>query len=500
MPSDPSEHRNKARTAGSLCQAVWNNGARCFAALALARAAGPLARVGAAAYVMAVAALCAVLLLLGLRMAPMTNPDERGSDQLAYIGLAQEMRGSWVPSATDGTRNPLVSWLAGNLLDPNTEDFFPRAKRLSILWAVLGTGLLGGYFGRRLPLLPAWNLTALSGLGVLLPISTFFIGEVLLYPLFFAVWVLCLRLLRDNPVGAYAALAVAAAAAWLAKPSTDPTFVIFWLLTFAAALTCFLFPRAAALLLPRLRPANCFWGLLVFAALYLLLLTPRMIDAQDKFGDPLHNISRHTFWLEDWESGFPILGQLRPDRIHRLAPEDRPTAANYLRRHGWDGVWQRLSHGVGRRLEQLFLPEGGIRFLGGKRADPGRVLLPNRGFYQALVWGGALLALVAAVWKKRLRPAPWLFPALFATGCFSAYLLAMGWFYPVGPGDRFIMMFYIPLLWTGAAISLRVAADTDWRPLAALLGISHALIAALLLAQLGLLLRTWEFDTLKHTF
>jgi len=445
-----------------------------------------------------------VMISAGWKIAAQTNQDSLGSDQGAYIGLAREQQHALYPFATDGTRNGLVSWLAGHVFDPNGEAFFEKAKRLNVVWAALGTVVLGFFFARTFPALVAWNLSALAGLGALLGIAGVFGAEVWLYLLFFAGWVVSLRLLRENSLTHYALLGVVSALASLAKPSGAPALQLFIVLTLIAWGAC-LIPslRARQRFLPETwQPVWVPGGLILLLALFFLLLSPRMVDAWKKFDDPLYNMSRFTFWLDDWDSGYHHMGFFRRDRVMELDESIRPTPQSYFKRNGVSGAISRLQEGMAVRAGQLFLPEKRIRLWRETfTEEPRRVVLTHRGLYLMLAWGTAILAMGWALKTRKFPPVRrWLLPSLFVSGCLFGYWLAFGWFYPVGPGHRFPMMFYLPILWTGFLVADRLRRDIDSKWLGSILAALHLFVAALLVERLYALAITSTFGELRYTF
>ncbi|MFV0415507.1 MAG: hypothetical protein ACK5NG_03990 [Chthoniobacterales bacterium] len=456
----------------------------------------------AATYSLATILSLLIFLLVGLRLVEQTNQDSLGSDQGAYIRLAQEQQAAWYPFATDGSRNGFISWITAKISDPTSDTFFISAKRTNIAVAALITLGMAIYFGLQLPALTAWNLTILSGFGALLGIGSFFGGEVLLYGSFFGFWVSAIRFLQKPAVTPALFTAFFAAASYLAKPSVGPALQMLFVFCIAIIFLAF-FPGWSRRFF---NPKDWFYKkslapLLVLFVLFFVLTAPRAWDSWKKFDTPFYNIGKYTFWLDDWDSGYHYLGLFRKDRIMEVDESIRPTPQSYFARNGFSGAWKRLQTGVSTRLQQFFLPEKKVKLFAPERKGEHRVLLTHRGFYISLLFC-TLLALGASgiIFKTLPAVSIWCTPALYAGGCFFAYLLAFGWFLPVGPGHRFMMMFYIPLAWTAVVASDMVARSFNKKEPLALLALTQLFITMLLVSRLWVLRMTPQFGEIRFTF
>ncbi|MFV0337312.1 MAG: hypothetical protein ACK5LK_03600, partial [Chthoniobacterales bacterium] len=336
----------------------------------------------AIAYVLATAVCLFIFVQVGFRFAEQTNPDSQGSDQGAYINLAREQQSAWYPYATDGTRNGFISWVAAKTNDPFSDEFFLRAKKTNILLAAFITLGLSVFFAYRLSALAAWNLTILSGFGALLGIGTFFGGEVLLYGCFFAFWVTALSFLQKPNVRSALLAGIFGAGSYLAKPSVMPALQLLCLVGAGIILLTFFSKWSRHWL----NVEDWSWKkslplLLLIPFVFLVFVAPRAWDSWKKFETPFYNISKYTFWLDDWDSGYPYLTFFRKDRVMEVDESIRPTPQSYFARHDFAEAWERLSNGVGVRLQQFFLPEKKIKLFAPERKGEHRVLLTHRGFY-----------------------------------------------------------------------------------------------------------------------
>jgi len=451
-------------------------------------------------YAAAILVLCLVQLRVGWEIAGQINHNPDEFDQGAYIQMAQRMQSSWYPWYPDGTRNPLLPWLAARFLDPSAPDFLEKAKLFNVVLGALGTGILGWFFGRRMGPLAAWNATAISALAVVLPTSTFFGAETLFFVLFLLLFACGMRLLTQNPLGLYAAFGVFAAAAYLTKPSATPFLALFFFFSLLRLLSTRL-PLPALWSAPDWRPRNLLVGVVIFSALYGVLISPRLQYAQRTWGSAFYSLPSFWFWADDWESCVNKYTDCRKETIARMPPAERPTLQGYFLRHSPSDAALRLANGTGLRLRQLFHPEKRWRFPAEKKGDLRRAVLPNRGFY--LIGAAALaLAMGAFAWRAGVlsAPGPVGLPLLLFAATFALYALATGWYVPTGPGHRFILTLYLPTLWICAQGSEQLRSVARSRIADGTFLAIHAALAILLACRLVMLAAGPSFEKIAYTF
>jgi hypothetical protein len=441
-------------------------------------------------FLFGVAVLCAIQLVVGWKIAGQVNHDTDAFDQGSYILMAETMRGSWIPWYSDGTRNPLLPWIAGNVLDPAAPDFFQRAKRLNVVLGVLGTAVLAAVFRRRLGPLAAWNASALAALALLLPASTFFGAEVLFYMLFFLVVVVCLNLLVRNPPGRYVLLAFLAGLAALAKPSVSPLVALF----FGWSLLKALYARGDGWSARRLA-----LGAGIFLVGYGGMLAPRAGHAWQTYGSPFYSLPAFWFWADDWSSCVEKYADCRPGKIAAMPVGERPTVGGYFHRHSVSDAVARVTDGFGVRLRQFLHPELKWSWPFDKPGRLKRVVLPHRGFYLVGL-GLVLVAMGVFAWRSGGFGGRLLIPAGFFLSVWVLYALAAGWYLPIGPGHRFILVLYLPTLWALSTAAERLRARAGSWAANPLFLAAHLAIFGLLASRLGILLVDGNFKKVSFTF
>jgi hypothetical protein len=464
---------------------------------------GPWRVDSALAYAIAILLLCLALGFIGLRITDRTNHEVEPFDQSAYLDMSRKMEGSWYPWYSDGTRNPLFPWLAAITLDANNPAFFEKGKKLNVFVAICGAAIVSVFFARRMGPLSAFNCTAVAALAALLPISTFFGAEAIFMVIFLFVCACGMRLLNENPILLYLLLGVLSALAWLAKSSTTPFLGLFALFSLARWVLNLTAPHRLPwhLFAPRWSPRRFGIGVVLCAAAYFAIISPRLVHAQRAWGDPFYSLPSFWFWADDWETCVRKYADCRKVRLAELPVEEQPTMTGYFHRHDLGDAWQRLKNGTAVRLRQLLHPEGKWRLSVETKGKPKRIVLPHRGLY--LIGLGALMLAMGglAMWQKRLKMVgPITLPALLAGATLVIYLLATGWYLPTGPGPRFVMILYLPLLWMLAQGSeqLRFAAGSQLAN--SLYLATHLAIFALLVSRILILLQDTRFEKVSYAF
>ena len=428
---------------------------------------------------------------VGHGFASQTNADMTTSDQAAYLHLARQNLHFWVPTVTDGARNPLFPWLLTPWYSPDEAQFFAAGKSVNVAFGMIASVVLGVYFLLRLPFLPSVVLTILGTYAVILPISVVVGAEVVFYPAFFFLWVCFCRLLAVDHLPTYAVGGLVCAIAYLAKPSTMLLTLAFFLLS-----TVRLRERWKA---RKLR------GLIVggslFLVCFLLPVLPRASYARRNFGDPLQNASTYCFWTDSWEEAFAHLDFYSKRRIGELPESKRPSLGNYWRHHSVAQMADRLLRGIPTQARNFFLPE---KKLSPKRkpSEKTTLLVSRRGAYPLALLGLTLVLCLRgrgvqeSPEERRARLAWWTLSAL----AFALHFLAFAFYAPLAPGARFIMATYLPVLFALAVgvESLRKSESLRWREW--LYRLTYAALAAALLSQILPLIRVTAFGEVRGAF
>ena len=454
-----------------------------------------------------------------------TNPNRLKHDQQNNIRLAKIAASHMTPDRelgfakslwrmfphhTDGVVNPLWPWVAARGYDPaimDDERFYVRGKWINIFITASFCILLGLIASRYFSLGATINLVLLVGFGAMLPRSPYFQPEPLYYIFFFLSWICCLGLLSKNSIWRYCLLGVLAGIAYLAKTSVMPLLIAF----VAVSSYRFLFGAVPAIIRKNYnRPASAWcWqthiiGVFFLAVCFLLTAGPRLSYANDTYGKPFHSYPSYWMWMDNFDDGYAFMGAHPTKAALRRIPSDEvPSAANYFRTHSPEQATARLSEGFWWVSKNFFAPKRAKQHKDG-RQDEWRQLLAGRGIYLATLLG---IILCLTAWLRFHRPPAklavqklqpeWSIAALFVTGTTLLYLLAHGWYLPIGKGDRFMLALFAPLAFSlilaGEGLINRFRARGGSRLPIICYNSAQALLSLAILIRIGKLLAHPEF-------
>jgi len=399
---------------------------------------------------------------LGTILIARTNRDRLATDQQNNIELALASRADVVPFRTDGVVNPLWPWVASRFATEDQERFFMRGRWFNLVLAAAVMAGVGLAAARVLPLGAAVAVLFAGGIAGLLPQAVWFQPETLYFSFFAITAALCWATLWRNPLWLHAAIGLSAGLAYLAKASVT-LLLAAWVGASAV--------RAVAGWISRgrddgWRPWRSAVGLGIVAAVFVAVIAPRAWFARERFGDPLHSYPKYWMWHDDFgKESVPFMAAHRDAAsLRALDPERRPSAGNYLRAHGWEGVRERLVSGVVAKAWRFLLPEGKVPE---KRPSKGwKSVAPARGWWLApcavVCAAGLIAGLAFAGVRARWSPAG-VAATAFVAAAFLVYLLAYGWYHAIGRGDRFMVSLYLPLVAALAGGAVGLAGRGRWR-------------------------------------
>lgn len=423
-----------------------------------------------------------------------TDEDLLGGDQKNNLKLALQTRAdlhpdfttgiseplkAMLPRRTDGVVNPLWPWVAAWFADPDHQPsgpaevtaqdraLFQRGRWFNV-GLTLGFLVVTGLALTRVFSLPALLTTVLLvGLGGLLPRAAWFQPEPLYFVFFTLTWIACLFALLRNTLWMYALIGLFSGLAWLAKGSVHPLLAVFigvstlrWL--WGGVLARWPAAHGGTSLWVR---RNHLFGLALLGFTHLMVASPRLAYAHERFGDPFHSYPAYWMWFDDFESCYAWMGRYNTrEALAALPKDERPSFSLYRQTHTNEQITERLRHGVQVKLADLFAP--GVTRQSEKNPKPWKGVLEHRGVYLGGLATICLgLGLFAACWRRREPRMPRLHPetaslALLVLGSFAAYTLAYGWYTPIGRGDRFMLSLYAPLVlslvWAGESLRRRL--------------------------------------------
>jgi hypothetical protein len=424
---------------------------------------------------------------LGRHLINQTNGDRNRSDQQNNIRLALKAKEfaspdfsssvsqalwNWFPHYTDGVVSPLWPWVAARIHRENDsdEDFFVRGKWLNI-GLTLSVLLIGaGFISRRFSLPATLNILLLTGLGAFLPRAVWFQPEPLYFILFLAAWTCAIATLAKNSLWRYTLFGILTGLAYLTKASALPLMLAFLSISTLRFLVHWITDRIRN----HHHRSSLHWnshshvvGSLLCILAFLMTAGPQLNSSYKRFGNIFGNYPGYWMWLDNFEpQGIDFLIKYNTlEKLHTIPDNEKPSLSLYLKTHSINHVTKRLKEGIKATSKDFLLPKRAkIRKSG---PDPWRVILPSRGFHLLFLAG-----ILTCIWlyslfhKSREQPVPDRYhPAttsivIFVIATLIGYLILIGWYRPIGKGDRFMLPLYAPvvlsLIWAAENIYRRI--------------------------------------------
>jgi PA14 domain len=393
-------------------------------------------RVGALA-ALAIALATFYLIAAGEHARVMNLSKARG-DQTGYLADAEQIYANWhgrTPHALIGERNrmPLYAGFLALFYDPKLSDdeYFVVARTWNIRLSLALLALLAGAFAWYLPPLVAANLTLITTFGVFIFKAGYAQSELLFYTLFFATFVVLLRLVEmRRSLWLATAGGALAALTYLTKAAVAPLVGIFVVVVCARSLLEFLgFTHSGARDVRAL--LRTLASLVALLAAFLVVLAPYLVQNKRTFGRYFYNVNTTFYiWYDSWPEA-SVGTILHGDGVGwpAMPDDDIPSMQKYWRTHSLGDIVRRTAGGLGDMVVRSFNTFWYFK-------------------YAALYIG---LAIMIALTKRsavlnavRSRPATAVFVAAYAV----VYLLATAFYEPIsGTGTtRFLLAHLIPLL------------------------------------------------------
>lgn len=463
-----------------------------------------------------------------------TNQNPLAQDQKNNMRLALEARRTlefdlgdglgpamhrWLPHLTDGVVAPLWPWVAARVArddhridqatfaehTPADLALFERGKWLNVWITGVFLAGLALWVARRWTVLGTLNVVGLAMLGALLPRAVTFQPEPLYFIFFFLSWVMGLALCSRNPLGWYALFGLLCGLAGLAKSSIQPLMAMWF------GVTALRFAFGLWIPSDRWSPARHVIGVVMWVSIFLVVMAPRLVHAQERWGRPFFAYPNVWMWMDDFPTGYAWMGEHPDAKSLDAVPKDQwPSFATYRANHSADQMMTRLHDGLLGEdgSVRTFLAPKGSGKNAGTREKPWKRLLEPRGVF---LGGLAVVAVAAAAlgWAGRraarlsdpatTSPAtPWpdaLCRTLFVVGAVVGFTCLYAWYVPVGRGDRFMLSLWLPLVFSLTAWAESAIRPLGWGPGRWMYTAMQAVLLGFLLWRVGEILRAPIFET-----
>lgn len=368
-------------------------------------------------------------------------------DQTGYLIDAKRIYSNWHGGTHyligERMRMPAYPAFLAALYSPSMSDdaFFEAAREWNIWLSLMLLVGLGALFMRRLPPLPAVNLTLVVAFGYFIFKAGYSQPELLSYAVFFAMFLACVALLmhpREQPAIRLAVLAgVLAGATHLTKAVMPPFLGVFGAVYLGQELWALRETRLQGdtqrVTRDRRATASRLGALALMLAVFAAVVFPYISTSKRVFGSYFFNAN--TAYYIWYDTGAQARALLLPHTDTRgvidVPVAQLPTMSTYLATRTPAQIAQRFTGGVKDMAVRAFADTGFGKYLTLYLAAAGAVLVSMR--RDALVFA-------------RVHAAPLVFLALY-TAVFTA---STAFFFTIsGTGTgRFLLMHATPLLFT----------------------------------------------------
>jgi hypothetical protein len=374
-------------------------------------------------------AIVAAYVVAAMVHARIVNTDAHRHDQSTYLWAARELKLSGYAAPTNRMQMPAYLYVQAFFLDPAADEasMFARGKDVNIALSVLLLGALAIFFRRTLPRTEAAILTLITAFTVFVFRAGYVQAELLFYTTSFLAFVaLCRLWVRPSPSAALVA-GLLEAAAFLTKGSVPPGLALFVAMFLARELR----EACRAPPLPR-HAAHNLRALAVLPVAFLAPLVPYLRTSKALYGSYFFNLSStYVVWMDSWDD---FLAKDRPGLSWHtwalLPPGEAPSLGRYLREHSIADVLRREGVGLGEVLGNVLIGHGYAEYIAVYLAF-------------ALLAVSAHRAPLAALRRMSLRS-----ETTFTAAYALLYTLLFGFYAPIAAGNRFILMLFLPVLYT----------------------------------------------------
>jgi hypothetical protein len=377
-----------------------------------------------------------------------TNPEK--GNQMAYLHYGYRLWESGYTFKQDRNRMPALPMILAVTYQKGwhlEDDFFPRAKTLSVLLSLFCLGVVGAAVCVTLGRAPGLVLTLVLAFTLYIYRAAYVQAEVLYYTSSGLVFIGALALLRRPVWWGAVALGVVMGLTYLTKASILPAVGLAAMVLAARQGWAWWRERKTAgetdvpcwrKLAQMLVPA------LLVPLTYLVTISPYLYNSKQIYGYAFYNVnSTFYIWCDSFKQAKDTVRKYNDRRGYPDIPPDKvPSAQRYLATHNPQQIWARLSLGMRQQVKNLLTCYGAAKYLGLLLALGVVLSWPVRGRWRA--------ALASHFWEL-----------LFAAGFLGAFFLLISFYSAIANGPRFIFSLYLPVLFL---IFYWIWRLPEWRP------------------------------------
>ncbi len=259
---------------------------------------------------------------------------------------------NWLPHRTDGVVRPLWPWMTAWLvddMDASSAKLTPRSATrvhlMKLVFALVVLAVLGLACVRSFSAPAALLSIFLTGFGVLLPTSRWFLPDLLFSTLFLLTWLCCVAALKRNSLWLHGAIGFFSALADLTAPTTVPLVLVFILLSTLRWLWGWItshFPLEHSTTLWVRR--NHWLGIMLLVVCHLFTVGPMLSSAHQQLGTAA---PFHWRWFDNADEMRVWSARHHTRDLQRVASADpMPGFDNYRATHTTEQMRGRLLQGA----------------------------------------------------------------------------------------------------------------------------------------------------------
>ena len=384
-----------------------------------------------------------LFVVMGLVHATRVNTDPVRHDQDSYLAYAARLKESGFTAIGTRRQMPIYPTLQALFITPEASPAaqFERGKRVNIALSFGLSVLLAWALSRLLPRKEAANLALVTTFFVIAFRAPYVQAEVLVYAILFAQFLVMCRMWRRPTLPLALVVGGLTALGFLVKGTA-----LLGLYVFIGAL----FVREGVLLVRRrgggvvgaLR--NAALGPVAFAAFFAGVY-PYAKTSKAIYGAYLYDMStRYVMWCDSWEQYCELNRRFGThDMWKDHPPPEIPTMKSYLATHSLVDMVTRTLAGIGEVVGNCLISHGYALF-----------------FVSLIGFATALVVKNPELRKKVLRPRDPAWVGAFVLPYLLAHLLVLGFYGPLGAGERFSLAMFLPATYAAMrAVAPHATAD-----------------------------------------
>lgn len=390
-----------------------------------------------------------VVYISGSLIVAENNYDSLNADQSAYVSMS-----FWLVESRyslfyriERNRMPLYPFILTLVYNQDFQHFFENGKIFNIILSILCLIILFFVFKKYLSYFQSLNLTLITAFTVFIFKAGYIQSEILFYTLFFLSYLILLKLLVKTSYANSVLAGILLALAFLTKAFVLPMIVIF--------LFCYLLNTFSKLINP-FDKKKLFRSLICLFLIFLSFCSitgPYLSYSKKQFGSYFYNVnSTFYMWYDNWtqaEKG--TLAYEDTWKYPNLPKEQIPGSVKYFKEHSITQIISRVYYGILNTSWYVFSINKNS--LNNQSYGYDLYLL----LYAFLLIYNLYFSFLINCQKLENFLKKHFFNFLFIFLILITYSMLVFWYSPIAGGNRFILVIFLPLLFSLAWIANKLS-------------------------------------------